>query len=90
MLARHKRQVKLAYLVRKQLPDGEPPLHVVGVLRRSGLFKFELGSSAANQQLVNLLAGEVRTNDEILFIWLNDAQKTFKKPFKRVAGARIC
>jgi Zn-dependent protease with chaperone function len=85
-LARHRRQIKLAYLVRKQVPEGEPPLHVVGVLRRSSLFKLE--SSEANRRLVNELAGEVRVA-EVIFIWLNGEQRTFKKPFKRVAGSRI-
>jgi Zn-dependent protease with chaperone function len=87
VLARHRRQVKSAYLVRKELPNGEPPLHVVGVLRRTSMFKFE--SSAANQQLLNQLASEVGTDDEIVFISLNGAQKTFKKPFNNVAGAQI-
>jgi len=86
-LARHKKQVKLAYLVRKQLPEGEPPLHVVGVLRRTNLFAFERAS--ANQKLLSLLAGEMRTGDDIVFIGLNGPQKTFIKPLKKVKGSRI-
>jgi FAD/FMN-containing dehydrogenase len=87
MLARHKKQVKLAYLVRKQLPEGEPPLHVVGVLRRTGLFALE--RSSANQKLLSLLAGEMRTSDDIVLIGLNGVQKTFIKPLKKVKGSRI-
>jgi hypothetical protein len=87
-LARHRRQIKLAYLVRKQVPEGEPPLHVVGVLRRSSLFKLESGQ--ANQRLVNALARDLRAADqEVIFIWLNGEQRTFKKPFKKVPASRI-
>jgi Zn-dependent protease with chaperone function len=86
-IARHRRDIKLAYVVRKKLPEGEPPLHAVGVLRRSGVFRFERGD--ANRRLIDALAKEVRTDEEILFIWLNDSHKTFRKRFKKVPGARI-
>jgi Zn-dependent protease with chaperone function len=85
VLARHKREVKLAYLVRKPLPEGQRPLHVVGVLRRSGLFE----STEADQRLVNQLASEMHVSDEILFIWLNGDQRTFEEPFEKVKGSRI-
>ena len=86
-LARHRRDIKQAYVVRKKLPDGEPPLHAVGVLRRSSLFRFERGD--ANQRLIDALAREVRSEEEIFFIWLNDNHKTFRKRFKKVPEARI-
>jgi Zn-dependent protease with chaperone function len=86
-LRKHHRQIKAAYLVRKQTAVGEPPLHVVGVLRRRRMFSFE--SREADQRLISELAAATTTSDEILFIWLNAEHKTFIKPFKRVAGSRI-
>jgi len=86
-LERHREDVKLAYLVRKEVPAGEPPLHVVGVLRRSRLFRFE--HSGTNRRLIQQLASEVSSKEEILFIWLNDDQKGFRKVFRKVPGAQI-
>jgi hypothetical protein len=86
-LVRHRRDVKQAYLVRKQVLDGEPPLHVVGVLRRSHMLRYE--RSDADRRLIRELASEVRSQEEILFIWLNGTQKGFRKAFKKVPGARI-
>jgi Zn-dependent protease with chaperone function len=86
-LERHRRDLKQAYLVRKQLPPGEPPLHVVGVLRRRRWYRYE--SDKENRQLVHEIAQEVRSQEEIQFIWLNDKQNGFRKAFKKVAGARI-
>jgi hypothetical protein len=86
-LVRHRRDVKQAYLVRKQVLDGEPPLHVVGVLRRSHMLRYE--RSDADRRLIRELASEVRSQEEILFIWLNGSQKGFRKAFKKVPGARI-
>ena len=86
-LAKHRKQIKAAYVVRKKTPEGEPPLHVVGVLRRTHLLKLE--SSDANQRLINQLASEVRADEDILFIGLNGEQKSFIKPFKKVAGSRL-
>jgi len=31
----------------------------------------------------------VRVNEDILFIWLNGDQHTFKQPFAKVQGSRI-
>jgi hypothetical protein len=79
--------VKAAYLVRKDLPDGEPPLHVLGVLRKSGLFSFESGT--ADSDLVQALANEVGVPEEMLFLPLNGENKKFRKRFAKVAGARV-
>jgi Zn-dependent protease with chaperone function len=86
-LARHQEEIKAAYLVRKKTPEGEPPLHVVGVLRRTRTLRFE--SSDTDQRLIQQLASEVPTNEEILFIGLGGANKGFIKPFKKVAGSRL-
>jgi Zn-dependent protease with chaperone function len=86
LLASH-RDVKAAYLVRKKTAEGEPALHVEGVLRRSSMFKLESGE--ANQRLVNQLATEARVAEDVIFIWLNNDQRSFLKVFKKVEGARI-
>jgi Zn-dependent protease with chaperone function len=87
LLASHRREIKAAYLVRKQTPQGEPPLHVVAVLRRAPFWRLE--TNKANQALVDKLATAWRGTDEIMFIWLNGEQKTFIKPMKKVAGSQI-
>jgi Zn-dependent protease with chaperone function len=87
LLAAHGREIKKAYLVRKQTAHGEPPLHVVAVMRRAPFWKLETNS--ANQALVDKLATECRATEEIMFIWLNGEQKTFIKPMKKVAGSQI-
>jgi Zn-dependent protease with chaperone function len=84
-LSKHRKQVSKAYLVRKRTPDGEPPLHVVGVLRRVSVFE----SSKAKQRFINQLAADTRTDEEILFIWLNGEHKGFMKRFKKVPGSRL-
>ena len=86
-LAKHASDIESAYLVRKQMPQSEPPLHVVGVLRRTSMLKGE--SLEQNQRLIQALAADTTTNEEILFIWLNADHKTFTKLFKRVAGSRL-
>ena len=86
VLARHA-NVKSAYLVRKALPEGEPPLHVLGVVRKSRMFRFE--SSTADRDLVQALASEARITEEILILPLNEANKAFRKRFKKSEGARI-
>ena len=86
VLARHA-NVKSAYLVRKALPEGEPPLHVLGVVRKSRMFRFE--SSAADRELVQALASEARIAEEILILPLNNANKAFRKRFKKIEGAHI-
>ena len=86
-LAKHASEIASAYLVRKQMPQSEPPLHVVGVLRRTNMLQRD--SLEANQRLIQQLAADTTTNEEILFIWLNADHKTFIKPFKRVAGSRL-
>jgi len=87
VLAKHRREIEAAYVVRKHTPEGEPPLHVVGVLRRGAFWKLETGKGI--RQLIDRLATESRVNEEILFISLNGEQKTFIKPFKKVAGSRL-
>jgi hypothetical protein len=86
VLRRHP-NVKAAYLVRKPLPAGEPPLHVLGVVRKSRLFKFE--TSTADGNLVQALANEASIPEEMLFLPLNDANKAFKKRFKKVPGSKV-
>jgi Zn-dependent protease with chaperone function len=79
--------IKAAWLVQKKMPDGARPLHVLGVLRKPHMLKFE--TSDADRRLINELANAVVIADELLFISLNGENKAFKKPFKKVAGARL-
>jgi hypothetical protein len=79
--------VKAAWLVRKSTPPGDPPQHVVGVLRKTRLL--ELKPSDANSRLINELAGAAQIPEELVFIWVNGSQKSFRKRFKKVKGARI-
>lgn len=86
-LARHRKEIKAAYLVRKKTAEGEPPLHVVGILRRSPFYKLE--SSDAHQRLIHQLATQTNATEEILFIGIGSEDKGFIKVFKKVAGSRI-
>src|SRR5262249_19204009 len=65
-LARHRKEIKAAYLVRKQTPEGEPPLHVIGILRRTHVLKLERGD--ADQRLIDQVAAAIDTGDDILLI----------------------
>jgi Zn-dependent protease with chaperone function len=85
-LARHA-NVKAAYLVQKTLPAGEAPLHVLGVVRKSRMLRFESGT--ADRDLVQALANEVRIPEEMVFLPLNDDNKKFLKRFKKVEGAKV-
>ncbi|HEU4618551.1 MAG TPA: M48 family metallopeptidase [Gammaproteobacteria bacterium] len=85
-LARHP-QVEAAYLVRKETPPDTPPLHVVGVVRKSNPFKLE--SSAAGRRLIDELARTVPVEGEVLFMTLDRERKAFLKRFNKVQGARI-
>ena len=86
-LAKHRKRIKAAYVVRKKTAEGEPPLHVVGVVRRTHMLKLE--SSSAAQRFIEQVASEIRTGDDILFITIEGEYKGFLKPFKKVAGSRI-
>ena len=85
-LTRHA-DVKAAYLVRKRTPENTPPLHVVGVLRRTHALKVD--GSTANHELIQRLARDTEVPEELLFIWLNGKQKSFRRAFEKVAGSRI-
>ena len=87
VLARHRREIKAAYLVRKKTAEGEPPLHVVGILRRSPFYKLE--SSDAYQRLIQQLAAQTNVTEDLLFIGIGGEYKGFIKTFKKVAGSRI-
>jgi Zn-dependent protease with chaperone function len=86
-LARHRKEIKAAFLVRKKTAEGEAPLHVVGILRRSGFLKLE--ASDAGQRLINQLATETQAAEELLFLGIGGEHKGFVKAFKKVAGSRI-
>jgi Zn-dependent protease with chaperone function len=79
--------IKAAWLVQKKMADGARPLHVLGVLRKSQMLKFE--KSGADQRLISELANSVLIAEELLFIALGGENKAFKKRFKKVAGARV-
>lgn len=85
-LKRHP-DVKMAFLVRKQLPENQVPLHVVGVLRRSGFLGG--GGNGANRRLIRELARDVHIPEPLFFIWLNGEQRKFLILFEVVEGSRI-
>lgn len=79
--------VEAAYVVRKVLPSGEPPVHVVGVKRRTRIFSFE--GSNADSKLINALAHEITLANDVLYISVGGKQKSFAKLFARVQGSRL-
>jgi Zn-dependent protease with chaperone function len=87
LLARHRKEIKAAYVVRKRTAEGEAPLHVVGILRRSPFYKLE--SSDAYRRLIHQLAAQANVKEELLFIGIGGEHKGFIKAFKRVAGSRV-
>lgn len=85
-LANHAR-VKSGYLVEKVLPDGEPPLYVVGVLAASKVFRKDSGQ--ADRELVQELANAIVISEDTLFIPLNEQNRKFRKLMSKIDGARI-
>jgi Zn-dependent protease with chaperone function len=79
--------IKAAYLVRKKVAPGEPPVHVVGVKRRSGLFGFE--KAAADAALIKTLEDEILMDEDLVWISVNGKHKRFAKIFKNVRRSRI-
>ena len=80
-------EVEAAYVVQKLVPEGEPPLHVVGVKRRTRMFRLEKG--AADSQLIHTLASEITLAEDVVYISVNSQQKSFARRFKKVKGSRI-
>lgn len=79
--------VEAAYVVRKVLPAGEPPVHVVGVKRRTRRFRFE--TNDADSRLIKALANEIALADNVLYISVGGQRKSFAKLFGKVPGSRI-
>lgn len=80
-------EVKAAYLARKDLPTGHEPMHVLGVVRRSRMLRYE--RSDADGQLIDRLARETPVAAEILFIALDGETQWLMKKLKKVPGARL-
>jgi hypothetical protein len=82
--------VQEAYVVRKEMPAGTPPLHVVGLRRARRLaIDVRVRRAAKVNELVRWLAANVQLPDEILYVSIDGEQKAFRKVFKKVSGARI-
>ena len=86
ILARHP-EIEAAYIVRKPFPPGEPPLHVLGIVRKAKLFRFESGDE--DRELVQKVASALRIPEEVLVLPLNRANKTFRKAFKKVPASKV-
>jgi Zn-dependent protease with chaperone function len=79
--------VEAAYLVQKKTAPGEAAVHIVGVKRRSRLFRFE--KTEADAKLINTLANEIDVPENLLWVSVNGNQKKFAKIFKKVPRSRI-
>ena len=86
ILARHP-EIEAAYIVRKPFPPGEPPLHVLGIVRKAKLFRFESGDE--DRELVQKVASALRIPEEVLVLPLNRANKAFRKAFKKVPASKV-
>lgn len=80
-------EVKAAYLVRKDLPGGQPPMHLLGVVRKSGLF--ERGAAAANQALIQSLANKAAVREDLRLVPLSREFRRYEKLFAKVPGSKI-
>ncbi|HEX6999148.1 MAG TPA: M48 family metallopeptidase [Gammaproteobacteria bacterium] len=86
MLARDG-EVKAAYLARKKLPPGYEPMHVLGIVRRTRMFRLE--GRDADRRLIDRLANETPVAAEILFVALVSERQWLRKKLQKVPGSRV-
>ncbi len=87
LLGANKARVKQAYVVRKAMPAGEEPVHVLGLVRRTKWI--ELESVAANLRLIEDFANALTTEEEVILVTLNDGPRTYLRRFRRVPDSRL-
>jgi Zn-dependent protease with chaperone function len=80
-------EVKAAYLARKEVPPGHDPMHVLGVVRKSRMLRYE--RIDADRRLIDRLASEAPVAAEILFVALNSETRWLRRKLKKVRDSRV-